>query len=536
MDTDRARYDRQLRVWGDDAQEALERAHVCVVGAGALGAEAAKGLVLPGVGALTLVDGARVGPADIGTNFFVDAAADAGRPRAEAVAPALAALNPRVRVHAVTTAALNDLDDAFWAQFAAVAVTQLDAATTGALAARLERVGVPLVVARSCGLVGMLRVAAPDHAVVDARPATAPADLRVAAPFPELAAHCEGVPDSDLAHAPFVVLLVRALRAWQAQTGRPDALPHSRAEQAALRSALDALARPGTDAANVAEARAHLYCAWTPPVLPAAVRAVLADARCDTPYTDFWVVAAALRAFVAHEGCGALPLAGPLPDMAAETAAYVALQHVYRARAAADVAAVCRHAEAVAARHGRPAPPARLVHRMCRAAATLAVVRYPSAADVGTRGSVPRRGTEPGGADVTPEPQCALAWALLFDAADAVAARAGRWPGDVRDDDAVEDVARTLREDTDALQGAVVARLRALGYAEDAVAREVVAEMVRYGGGEMHCTAAAVGALVAQEVVKLVTHTFVPLDNCAVYNGIAGTVTQYTLPLDSVLE
>lgn len=57
-------------------------------------------------------------------------------------------------------------------------------------------------------------------------------------------------------------------------------------------------------------------------------------------------------------------------------------------------------------------------------------------------------------------------------------------------------------------------------------------DRVRYGGCEMHCTSAAVGALVAQEVVKLVTHTFVPLDNCAVYNGIAGTVTQFHLPLD----
>lgn len=251
-----------------------------------------------------------------------------------------------------------------------------------------------------------------------------------------------------------------------------------------MRAALDALARPGADEANFAEARRHLYCTWTPPVVPEGVRAVLADARCADPAradaaaaadADFWVVAAALRAFVAHEGCGALPLAGTLPDMVAHTADYVALQHVYRARAAADVAAVARHAAAVAARCGRAPPPAALVRRMCRGAATLALVRYPRAADIATRGSVPRAGTEPGGATVTRDPACALAWALLLDAAAARAAATGRWPGAAAD--TAPDAARTLRADTDALCAAVAARLRALGYAPDVVGRETVAEM-----------------------------------------------------------
>ena len=33
------RYDRQLRMWGDHGQRALERAHVCLIGATSTGEE-----------------------------------------------------------------------------------------------------------------------------------------------------------------------------------------------------------------------------------------------------------------------------------------------------------------------------------------------------------------------------------------------------------------------------------------------------------------------------------------------------------------
>ena len=44
------KYDRQLRLWGANGQKALEEAHVCLInnGAGAVGVETLKNLVLPG--------------------------------------------------------------------------------------------------------------------------------------------------------------------------------------------------------------------------------------------------------------------------------------------------------------------------------------------------------------------------------------------------------------------------------------------------------------------------------------------------------
>ena len=66
------RYDRQLRLWGDHGQNALEKARVCLIGATATSTEILKSLVLPGVGNFTIVDGKKVTPEDIGNNFFLD--------------------------------------------------------------------------------------------------------------------------------------------------------------------------------------------------------------------------------------------------------------------------------------------------------------------------------------------------------------------------------------------------------------------------------------------------------------------------------
>jgi len=42
------KYDRQLRLWGANGQQALEASHICLVNTTAAGCEALKNLILPG--------------------------------------------------------------------------------------------------------------------------------------------------------------------------------------------------------------------------------------------------------------------------------------------------------------------------------------------------------------------------------------------------------------------------------------------------------------------------------------------------------
>ena len=76
------KYDRQLRLWGANGQRALMEAHVLLVQADSVGTETLKNLVLPGIGAFTILDDFIVDNHDLGCNFFVEEQS-LGRPRAE---------------------------------------------------------------------------------------------------------------------------------------------------------------------------------------------------------------------------------------------------------------------------------------------------------------------------------------------------------------------------------------------------------------------------------------------------------------------
>ena len=54
-------------------------------------------------------------------------------------------------------------------------------------------------------------------------------------------------------------------------------------------------------------------------------------------------------------------------------------------------------------------------------------------------------------------------------------------------------------------------------------------EIVRYGGCEINTIASIVGAVAAQEVVKVLTHQFIPLDNTWIYNGIISASASYKI-------
>eukprot|EP00043_Microstomoeca_roanoka_P006658 m.64767 g.64767 ORF g.64767 m.64767 type:complete len:335 (+) comp13507_c1_seq5:245-1249(+) len=90
-------YDRQIRLWGLDAQKRIRNARLLVFGAGGLSVEVCKNLVLAGVKSLTLCDPAPTSEADLSAQFFLRAS-DLGQPRADATVPRLQALNPKVVV------------------------------------------------------------------------------------------------------------------------------------------------------------------------------------------------------------------------------------------------------------------------------------------------------------------------------------------------------------------------------------------------------------------------------------------------------
>lgn len=94
---DIALYDRQLRLWGMEAQQKIQSANIVLITMKALANEIAKNLVLAGIGSLTVVDDQVVTEADLGAQFFLTEE-DIGQNRAQAAASRIQKLNPRVRV------------------------------------------------------------------------------------------------------------------------------------------------------------------------------------------------------------------------------------------------------------------------------------------------------------------------------------------------------------------------------------------------------------------------------------------------------
>jgi ubiquitin-like 1-activating enzyme E1 A len=66
-----ALYDRQLRLWGIEAQNRMRKAKVLLITIKALGNEVAKNLVLAGIGSLTVVDDAVLTASDVESQFLV---------------------------------------------------------------------------------------------------------------------------------------------------------------------------------------------------------------------------------------------------------------------------------------------------------------------------------------------------------------------------------------------------------------------------------------------------------------------------------
>ena len=145
-------YDRQIRLWGVEAQQRLRGASVFIVGLSALGAEVTKNLVLAGF-SVTLVDAAPATARDLGAQFFLDASS-VGTSRALASQARAQDLNRLVTV----AARVGGLADAELRARPAPLVVLCDLPTAEVVAtcARCRAAGAPVLAAASFGLWGAL--------------------------------------------------------------------------------------------------------------------------------------------------------------------------------------------------------------------------------------------------------------------------------------------------------------------------------------------------------------------------------------------
>ncbi|KAL3446238.1 hypothetical protein BJX65DRAFT_279799 [Aspergillus insuetus] len=149
-----ALYDRQIRLWGVQAQEKLRSANILLITFKALANEVAKNLVLAGIGSLTIVDDAIVTEEDLSAQFFINQDC-IGQNRAQAAAPAVRSMNPRVQLHIDTDNIANKPPE-FFGQFDITIATELSFSMYASINAVCRLAGRPFYAAGLHGFYGFV--------------------------------------------------------------------------------------------------------------------------------------------------------------------------------------------------------------------------------------------------------------------------------------------------------------------------------------------------------------------------------------------
>lgn len=118
--SEQQRYDRQIRVWGAEAQSRIQTSKVLVCGLNKLNIEVTKNIVLAGMG-VTVQDSGVVTEDDLCCNFFIDES-DLGKQIAVAALPRVQELNPFAVIQSEMKQ-IDELPDSYFTQFSVILIS-----------------------------------------------------------------------------------------------------------------------------------------------------------------------------------------------------------------------------------------------------------------------------------------------------------------------------------------------------------------------------------------------------------------------------
>lgn len=376
------------------------------------------------------------------------------------------------------------------------------------------------------------------------------------------------LPDGEEhAHIPYVAILVSCITAWMANHG--GELPRSYDEKKEFKAFIRSTAWNGEEG-NFDEAIDFAHRAYEMPKFDRFVQAVFDDASSSDDNllrsSRFWLMVRSVKEFIAAEGAGTnYPVSQNLPDMHCKTAYYVQLKQIFQAKAEADFAAVQAHLARLLASLGLPANhiAPKDLDMFVRNIRTLRVIRTRSLVqEYGTDGTSSGEGENTGEfqtdylreiieeeeydeEDEAEENEDGAAadkprkihnpknvhWYLALRTADIFMAREGRAAGSAPIGSNVAVTVDQLNNDVLALQSIQSELLRSTGL-DSCISTpdmQVLSEVCRSGSSEPHVTAAFLGGIASQIVLKIILKQYVPLNNTMIWNGLFASSNTYQL-------
>lgn len=500
------KYDRQLRLWGQNGQKRLNESRICLLTCSGLGTEVLKNLVLPGVGFVTLIDEKEVTERDLGNNFFLTKE-DLGQPRAQATKKWLLELNPDVQGESIQSSPsqLIKQNPEFFRSFDLVIASQLTLAESAALEPFCSK----LLVVKSIGLLGYLRVSGGVHLVVEGKPADKELyDLRIHRPFSELQEFVDSIDLDSLdekahGHIPFVVVLVKAIQEYIKEFGGP---PSSFEQKDQFKQRIKNKSRNFFAEQNFVEAYDRAYLSYASEILPFEVSEILEDQNTQNANSEsdvFWIAAKGVSRFIQEEGVP--PLTGLFPDMTAESTCYLSLQRVYNQKAKKDLDKVLTFCEEI---KNLTPEDKEFISVFCRNLLTIERTNYKHLTE-----ELKQVDSEELMSQLYEENPL-VEWYFGLRAYEKFTETNGRCPG-VNSE--------YLKEDSFQVFNTAKELITQNGIEGCEFREEVAQELVRYGNSEIHTVCSMLGGVAAQEAVKLITKQYSPLNNTFIFCGVDTT-------------
>ncbi|KAG6015828.1 hypothetical protein E4U54_002884 [Claviceps lovelessii] len=515
------RYDRQLRLWAATGQSALESANVLLVnsGGGSMGIEALKNLVLPGIGSFTIADDAIVQDADLGVNFFLDEAS-LGKSRARCCRDNLVELNPAVTgdwypkendgldLEKLLSCSKPFTMILYTLPLALQHITSLESYS--------EQHNIPIFSASTSGFYAYFSLRLHSFLpVVETHPDDgSTTDLRLLNPWPELsefasrmAENIEHQDDHDHSHLPLVVILLHFLEKWK--LGHGGNVPKTYSEKLAFRALVAQGSRTNNSEGgeeNFDEAVSAVMKYINQPSLPESLRQVFQDKDHlkENAFENFWIISKAVQLF--YQKHQELPLPGGLPDMKALSKVYIELQSIYRSKSRRDVDEVMNFIRTVpeGSRITREE-----VELFCKNARFIKLLQgshnAPSNHEIIQKELASDEIMAGAGSQVS----LSLVPIFLVLQTSALAPEAS-----------TEEVIELIANFAPELRG----NPRLL---------QVAREVSRSNCKELHNTAAVMGGMIAQEMIKVITRQYTPIENVCILDGIESRCQILRLDLSS---
>lgn len=568
------KYDRQLRLWAASGQQALEDAQILLLnsGPGVVGAETLKNLILPGVGNYTIVEDAVVSEEDLGVNFFLEETS-LGKSRAEESCKYLQELNPEVNGKSVQKVIIPDSAhpgslltvkqsiEAFVEDVAALDQFSLillvgptkDGDVLEKICDHAWKSSIPLFYVHSVGFFSHFSVQLPSQfPIVDTHPDPASTqDLRLLNPWPELQQavkekthNLDTLSDHDHGHIPYLLLLLHYLEVWKST--RDDRAPSNYSEKKEFKALVESGARRNNAEGgeeNYDEAAAAVLKSLNPPSISSGLREAFDSPFCKDAgpkSANFWIIAHAISLF--HEAHGMLPLPGALPDMKAQSSDYIQLQSLYKAKARQDLSEITENVHKIS-----PQVEAKEIEAFCKGAQFIKLIhgrririaKSTAQSDIDWTDRVKPLSQE------ASDPTSLLPIYFAFLALDRHTDELTRLHHLRSTSNPLSSIPGGHRAPSGAILplpkfGETAHFYTPKGQGEKPFPRfdtpearetfdNVVAELERADGAELHNIAALTGGMVAQEVIKVVTKQYVPVDNTCVFDGVQSKTAVFNI-------